>query len=350
MNPGLIAVFIAALAAPHEVIATAASDGAATDPAPAAAERGVEEPASPGPPGRLMLRGRVTDATGRAIPAVRIFLEGAQREIAVPDRNGRFALEVAISPIDSLIRAPLALWLNARRNGWRVGLASGAPRLRLELRAFDDSLGARHMSLRTNDTTATAALARAFEDGVADDTIEVAFIGAPGKDPEPRDVALDAVADVVVVPGRVTSYATPVLSGEAPAPSGAAAMGSGPAAVPPAMTPASPRAAAAPHDSCVCRIEGTIEVQWDRPLPERVPVTLWVEGAPAVRDSVDLLLGSPRGFVLPALGCGPHRVAYTAYSRLRFIRLTPDPVVECTDQGQRQLRIVLEPVRPRLSR
>ncbi len=342
MNSGFIAVLIATLAAPPQVIPGAASDPAATE-----VESGIGEPA---PPGRLILRGRVTDSTGRVIPAVRIFLEGAQREIAVPDRNGRFALELPISPIDSLIRAPLALWLNARRNGWRIGLASGAPRLRMDLRAFDDSLGARHLSVRTNDTTATAALARAFADGVADDTIEVVFVGALGKDPEPRDVALDAVTDVVVVPGRVTSYATPITPGATAVPPPAAQVRPGAAPVPPGVALVPPAPAPASHDSCVCRIEGTIEVQWDRPLPERVPVALWVEGASAVRDSVELLLGSPRGFVLPAVGCGPHRVAYTAYSRLRFIRLTPDPVVECTDQGQRQLRIVLEPVRPRLSR
>jgi hypothetical protein len=93
----------------------------------------------------------------------------------------------------------------------------------------------------------------------------------------------------------------------------------------------------------VCRIEGTIEVQWDQPLPERVPVALWLEDEPAVRDSVELLLGSPRAFVLQATGCGSHPIAYTTYSRLRFRARTPQPVIDCSKSGLRQTRIVLEP-------
>ena len=367
MNAGIIAVLLAATSASHDVTP---SGNAAPDPGAYVADVGPDAAGPPaggtsGPPGRLTIRGRVTDGAGNAIPAVRIFLEGARREIAVPDRHGRFALEVPISPVDSLIRAPLALWLNARRTGWRIGLASGAPRLRIELRAVDDSLGARRLRVRTNDPGATASLVRALADGIAADTIEVAFTGAPGKDPEPRDVALDATGDIVVTRGRVTSYAIPDSTEPAARPVAPPAADAGttsrtpvgrrpsrPAnSKPPAPAPvvAAPprRAATSPSDSCLCRIEGTLEVRWDHPLPERVPVALWLEDAPTVRDSVELLLGSPRAFVLPAAGCGPHRVRYLAYSRLKFNRLTSDPVIECTDQGHRQLRIVLEPVRTR---
>ena len=369
MNAGFIAVLLAASAASHEVIAVGA---AAPDPGVSVADVGPDAldqtgSAASGTPGSLTIRGRVTDGAGNAIPAVRIFLEGTRREVAVPDRQGRFVLEVPISPVDSLIRAPLALWLNARRSGWRIGLASGAPRLRIELRAVDDSLGARHLRVSTNDSSATAALMRALAGGIAAGVVEVAFTGAPGKDPEPRDVALDATSDIVVISGRVTSYAiadsTESVSRGAPPPPAEAGTASRtpvgrrpsrPASKPPVAAPvvvAPARGAViAPGDSCRCRIEGTLEVRWDHPLPKRVPVALWLEDAPTVRDSVELLLGSPRAFVLPAAGCGSHRVRYVAYSRLRFNRLTADPVIECTDQGQRQLRIVLEPVRTRLPR
>lgn len=369
MNAGFIAVLLAASAASHDVTPVAAP---ASDPGAYVAVAGpdaVEPPAggAAARPGKLTIRGRVIDGAGNPIPAVRIFLEGTRREVAVPDRQGRFVLEVPVFPVDSLIRDPLALWLNARRSGWRIGLASGAPRLRIELRAVDDSLGARHLRVSTNDSSATAALARAFAGGVTTGAMEIAFKGAPGKDPEPRDVALDETSDIVVVPGRVTTYAILDSTESAPravkpppadsvtvsrTPAGRRPLRPGPK--PPATTPvvvAPPRRVTpAPGDSCLCRIEGTIEVRWDHPLPERVPVALWLEDAPTVRDSVELLLGSPRAFVLPAAGCGSHRVRYLAYSRLKFNRLTPDPVIECADQGQRQLRIVLEPVRTRLPR
>ncbi len=366
MNAGFFAVLIAAAAASHDVIPAGA---AASDPGAYVADVGpdaVDQPAdgASAPPGRLAIRGRVTDGAGNPIPAVRIFLEGTRREVAIPDRRGRFTLEVPISPVDSLIRAPLALWLNARRSGWRIGLASGESRLRIELRAVDDSLGARRLRVSTNDSAATAALTRAFAQGLTAGGIDVAFSGSPGKDPEPRDVALDETSDIVVIPGRVTSYASLDSAESAPraVPPPADSViasrtpvgrrPSRPASKPPVAAPVvvAPARGVAPADSCLCRIEGTLEVRWDHPLPERVPVALWLEDAPTVRDSVELLLGSPRAFVLPAAGCGPHRVRYLAYSRLKFNRLTADPVIECTDQGQRQLRIVLEPVRTRLPR
>lgn len=292
---------------------------------------------------RITIRGHVADSAGRAVPAAQMFLEGTRRDVAPLDRNGSYVLDVPVGPLESLIREPLSLWLNARRTGWRIGLASGAARLRIELGVYDDSLGARHVRVRTNDPAVTAALAGAFAAGELVAPLQVGFIGEPGKDPEPRDVAPDAEADIVVVPGRVTSYATPDIT-EAP-PSGAAPK---PVVATTRGTP--PDVAPAALDSCTCRIEGTIEVQWNRPLPEPVPVALWVQGNPAGRDSVELLLGSPRGFVLLATGCGAHRVVYKAYSRLKFTRLTPDPVIECSDQGLRQLRIVLEPVRPHFPR
>lgn len=324
---------------------TAAAPGTRATVSTAVIDAAPDTGAAPGTvhaggPGRLTIRGRVSDSVGRPVPGARIFLEGARREVVPSDRNGRFVLDVWIGPLDSLIREPVSLWLNARSTGWRLGIVGGAARLRIELGVFDDSLGARHVRVRTNDADATTALARGLVDGVLADTLEIGFVGEPGKDPEPRDVALDATADIVVVPGRVTSYTTPDTSD-----------------VPPSVTRPAQRTdeialrmPSVPGDTCACRIEGTIEVQWDHPLPERVPVALWVEGRAAQRDSVELLLGSPRGFVVLASGCGPHRVLYATYSRLKFTRLTPDPVIECTDQGQRQLRIVLEPVRPRLPR
>src|SRR5205085_5407911 len=91
--------------------------------------------------------------------------------------------------------------------------------------------------------------------------------------------------------------------------------------------PHAPPATAA--DSCGCRIEGTIEVQSNQPLPQRVPVGIWLADQPTERDSIVMALGSPRGFVLNANRCGPHHIRYRTYSGIRFHRLSAEPMVNC---------------------
>jgi hypothetical protein len=97
------------------------------------------------------------------------------------------------------------------------------------------------------------------------------------------------------------------------------------------------------QDTCVCRIEGSVEVQSRDPLQGRTPIAVWLESNPAVRDSIELFMGSPRRFELVASGCGRHRVMLEVRSRTRFNQATPDPVIECSGKYMRQIRIVLIP-------
>jgi hypothetical protein len=194
----------------------------------------------------------------------------------------------------------------------------------MSLTARDDARGARHIVIGSNDQDVTNQLARALADGVLRDTVRVSFRGIPGHEGEPEDVQASLMADVVISPGRPDSTGDVDSTATGPAVGAIAAAPQGP-------------------DSCTCRIEGTIEVQWDQPLPERVPVALWLEDTPTTRDSVELLLGSPRAFQLQATTCGPHAIAYETYSRLRFRLRTPAPVVDCAGARLRQVRIVIEP-------
>lgn len=96
-------------------------------------------------------------------------------------------------------------------------------------------------------------------------------------------------------------------------------------------------------DSCLCRIEGTVEVDSDQPLPARVPVLVYLEDSRKVADSVELFMGSPRQFNLRNVPCGVHTIKVKTLSKLKFQLTTADPVIDCSGGGYRQVRIVLEP-------
>ena len=56
------------------------------------------------------------------------------------------------------------------------------------------------------------------------------------------------------------------------------------------VAPPAPRRAG--EDSCTCRIQGTVEVEWDWPLPAKTPVTISIEGLPALRDVAELFMSA----------------------------------------------------------
>jgi hypothetical protein len=94
---------------------------------------------------------------------------------------------------------------------------------------------------------------------------------------------------------------------------------------------------------CQCRIQGTVEVDWDKPLTARVPVTVSLEDDHRIQDTVELFMGSPRSFDLRKIPCGVHRLAFETRSKQRFVLISPNPVVDCTDGGFRQVKLVLQP-------
>ena len=106
--------------------------------------------------------------------------------------------------------------------------------------------------------------------------------------------------------------------------------------------PFPPEAAA---ESCLCRVEGTIEVSSRRPLSSRVPVIASIEGQPQHADSVELFMGPPRRFLLTRVPCGRHALRLDIRSPLEFEVVSRDSLggFTCEPGGVRQLRIALRP-------
>lgn len=96
---------------------------------------------------------------------------------------------------------------------------------------------------------------------------------------------------------------------------------------------------------CACRIRGTIEIHPDHLLTRRLELIVSLSGVPGVRDTVQLFMGSPRPFELPALKCGTWRLEVDAVARRDFVIESEDgrAPVDCARGGLRQLRIVLSP-------
>ena len=108
-----------------------------------------------------------------------------------------------------------------------------------------------------------------------------------------------------------------------------------------APSPARP----APGDSCTCRLEGTIEVDWDKPLPARTRVVVSLNWYPTIADTVELFMGSPRGFALPVVPCGPQRLRLVNLGSIKFDVASREAMAgfRCESGTLRQFRIVLRP-------
>jgi hypothetical protein len=96
---------------------------------------------------------------------------------------------------------------------------------------------------------------------------------------------------------------------------------------------------------CACRIEGTIELRSEQPLTRRRSVVVVLNGEVALRDTVDLFMGSPRPFVFRDLPCGRYSLDVQVPGSTRFRLVTPRAMrtVSCSQGELRQIRLVLEP-------
>jgi hypothetical protein len=96
---------------------------------------------------------------------------------------------------------------------------------------------------------------------------------------------------------------------------------------------------------CACRIEGTIEVRSEQPLTRRRSLVVLLNGEVALRDTVDLFMGSPRSFAFRDLPCGRYSLDVQVPGTTRFRLVTPRSMrtVSCTQGELRQIRLVLEP-------
>jgi hypothetical protein len=113
------------------------------------------------------------------------------------------------------------------------------------------------------------------------------------------------------------------------------------------LPPTAATAASSTRADCRCRIQGTVEVEWDRPLQGRTPVTIYLDDHPDVQDTVELFMGSPRAFELKDVPCGPHRLLFKTHSKQRFALVSNEPRVDCTAGGYHQTRIVIQPLQGR---
>jgi len=126
----------------------------------------------------------------------------------------------------------------------------------------------------------------------------------------------------------------------------------GPAAPPRAATPRvvaiepfAPPPSATGTDTCACRLRGTVEVDWERPLEKNIPVELTLEGPARQSTSVDLYMGPPREFRLGPLPCGEYKLTVRPRGRYRYALVRGDSVLTVRCDGHTQQRIVLEPVK-----
>ncbi|MEO5989340.1 MAG: hypothetical protein ABIU54_06650 [Candidatus Eisenbacteria bacterium] len=101
----------------------------------------------------------------------------------------------------------------------------------------------------------------------------------------------------------------------------------------------------APADTCACRLRGTVEVAWPRPLEEGLPIELALEGPAMQRTEVTLDMGSPREFRLGPLPCGEYRLRVRPKGRLHYALQRGGDSVIVTCEGQTQVRVVLIPAR-----
>jgi len=163
-------------------------------------------------------------------------------------------------------------------------------------------------------------------------------LGPSGREPEGGPRVVNPAEEA---PAGGDTSATPAASEGPPKVVRPADAGDGYEPPPPPVT----QAANEQGEWCTCRVDGFVEVRWaDRPL-EKLKVRLWIEGHRQVSDEVELFMGSPRAFSLKSVPCGPQRVMFEPRSRQPFELTSPEPRVDCTDGGSRQVRLVLAPAK-----
>jgi hypothetical protein len=96
-------------------------------------------------------------------------------------------------------------------------------------------------------------------------------------------------------------------------------------------------------DSCACRLFGTVEIDWERPLERNFPIELTLAGPATQQVEVEMFMGSPREFRLGPLPCGDYRLVVRPRGRYRYAITRGDSVVSIRCAGVTQARVVLVP-------
>jgi len=357
----------------------------------------------------LILRGKVVDMSGVAIPHARLVIQsGKKRSNASVDQSGAFALMLPLPTPERLRAAACSVRVFATTKGMRLVLPNGDPALSVLLR-IERADSADKVVASSNDerVAAMAALAVATRKPLAE--VEgLRLMGLEGERiGDPPSVLMPHVAQVAVMPlpvaapvaakpppakpppakptqAKTSTAAKPVATtgtGAAAPPSSAPKPpatpstkstkgGSSTSAAKPPATKSTPPASKSgttivtvttPADShavvavvppiptgppeCGCRIKGTVELVANPPPTEPVVVVVWVDGAPTLRTSVELALGSPRPFELLDVPCGPAQLRVQVSAERSYVLRSPELLegLSCTRGGLLQPRIVLVP-------
>ena len=102
---------------------------------------------------------------------------------------------------------------------------------------------------------------------------------------------------------------------------------------------------AAALDTCACRVRGTVEVSWPRPLEEGLVVEVVLEGPALQRTEVTLDMGAPREFRLGPLPCGAYRLRLLSHGRLRYALARGGDELRVNCAGLTQVRVMLTPLK-----
>ena len=99
-------------------------------------------------------------------------------------------------------------------------------------------------------------------------------------------------------------------------------------------------------DSCGCNVRGTVEMEFHRVLSSPMKIEVALKELPAIRDTIELFMGSPRGFELRRVPCGRWSISLHPFSDRPFGVTTPEEVApfDCRQRALRQVRIVIAPL------
>ena len=99
-------------------------------------------------------------------------------------------------------------------------------------------------------------------------------------------------------------------------------------------------------DSCGCNVRGTVEMEFHRLLSSPMKIEVALKELPAIRDTIELFMGSPRAFELRRVPCGRWSITLHPFSERPFGVTTPEEVApfDCRQRTLRQVRIVIAPL------
>jgi hypothetical protein len=300
--------------------------------------------------GELLLKGRVVDERGFPLTQSRVYLEGARRGSVATDKDGWYSFKLDVPPLEQLQRAPVEFTVAAYRRDWAVSLLSGLGwKLHMEIAAEPDTDRVLCYEIRSNDSTAAVQLAETTVlEGQVAGTLMVHFLGGVGEQPNIEEPLTNL--QKVRVTGAAKAGSDPVAATVAPAAAATSkphpppsSSTTAPPVSPPLLAPVSRAAVPQYAPGCTCRVKGTVEVNSPR-LNDPIDVVVWLESAPRDSQSVHMFMGAPREFDLTARGCGAHLLRYAVRSRSKQLyQAKQEVIVDCTERGLRQPRLVLEP-------